>query len=440
MIKIKRENQVKHGFMAATALMTAVCSVPAGAQDISELTAQMAALQKQIAQLQKKVDASEKKAASSSNAPLKVKWEPAPKISSPDGNFEMNLRGRLLVDAEFESDKDGSENLKATEFRAARLGIEGKAGKNVKYKFEADFAGDLVRLKDAYIQWKGPIKLTFGQFKTPNSLEEQTSSRYITFMERAAFTDAFDLARQMGIGAGFGGENYTLNVGVFRGSNGTKNEDEGLTVAARATYSPKFGDAQMHFGASVRRRNQGDDQNDLRYRQRPFAHLASRFINTGRIANKDTMLGFEVASIFGPLAIQGEWATLTASLSNPAAGQSNPSFSGGYVEASYFLTGEKRAYSAKKGVFGRTKVKNANGSGALQLAVRFDTIDLSDDSFQGGQQDTFLIGASWWLNNYTRFMANYSNSKITDAFAVEENGLDGKNSVNTFGLRAQVDW
>ena len=432
--------QLKHKLMTATAILTVICSAPSSAQDMGDLTKQMEALQKQLSQLQKKVAATEKKANAKGDAPLKVKWEPAPKISSPDGNFEMNLRGRLLVDSAYISDGDGNDDIKATEFRAARLGIEGKAWGNVKYKFEADFAGDEVTVKDAYVQLKGPAKLTFGQFKTPNSLEEQTSSRYITFMERASFTDAFGLARQIGIGAGLGGDNYTLNVGVFRGSNGTDNEDEGLTFAARATYGAKFGDAQMHFGASFRHRNQGDDQSNIRYRQRPHAHLANRFVATDKIADKDTFFGVEAASVFGPLSVQGEWAFVKANLSDTTVGQNDPTFSGGYIEASYFLTGEKRAYSAKKGSFGRIKIKDQDGMGAVQLAVRYDRIDLTDEGFWGGEQDTYLVGASWWVNRYTRFMANYSHSSVNEAFNVSSNGADGQNSINTFGLRAQVDW
>jgi phosphate-selective porin OprO/OprP len=56
-----------------------------------------------------------------------------------------------------------------------------------------------VDITDAYIEYDGPVIepgfVRIGQFKTPNSLEEQTSARFITFMERAAFTDAFDFDR-----------------------------------------------------------------------------------------------------------------------------------------------------------------------------------------------------------------------------------------------------
>jgi phosphate-selective porin OprO and OprP len=77
--------------------------------------------------------------------------------------------------------------------RAARLGIEGTVWKDFGYRFEVDFADDGVEIKDAYIQYDGggvePARyIRVGQYKTPNSLEELTSSRFITFMERAAIT------------------------------------------------------------------------------------------------------------------------------------------------------------------------------------------------------------------------------------------------------------
>ncbi|PCI64765.1 MAG: hypothetical protein COB37_00275 [Kordiimonadales bacterium] len=465
-------HQIKRGLLLTTALATLLAAQPVAADDMSDLKKQMAELQKQLTVLQEKVAASEKKAAiekaaiekaaaertgaeragaeqmapvmvtkptgrAKPSSDLKVKWEPAPSISSPDGNFEMNLRGRVIVDTAFVNDSDNNDNIKATEFRAARIGIEGKAWNDIKYKFEADFSGNDVAVTDAYLQWQGPAKITIGQFKTPNSLEEQTSGRYTTFMERASFTDAFGLARQIGISAALGGDNYTVTVGVFRGDNDTVAEDEGLTFAARATYSPVFGSAQWHFGASFRSRNLGDDQSDIRYRQRPHAHLANRFINTGTIADKDTFYGVEAASIFGPLSFQAEWAITKADLSNPSVGQNDPTFSGGYIEVSYFITGEKRAYSPAKGTFGRIKLNSAN---AVQVAAKFDRIDLTDEGVFGGEQDTFILGASLWVNRYTRFSANYSYSRISEAFAVIENGADGANKVNTFGLRAQVDW
>ncbi|RMF18119.1 MAG: hypothetical protein D6757_00315, partial [Alphaproteobacteria bacterium] len=206
--------------LSAGVAAVAILGTPVHAQSVESLQAELARMRAQMAVMQQKMAdmaarieraeaerAAAKKEGEGAALPqasgeasgdaVKVKWEPAPSISSPDGRFEMNLRGRVYVDAGFANDDNDTMNVDATELRAARLGIEGKAWKDIKYKFEVDFAGNKATVKDAYIQWRKPIAVTVGQFKTPNSLEEQTSSRYITFMERGSFTDAFDFERQI---------------------------------------------------------------------------------------------------------------------------------------------------------------------------------------------------------------------------------------------------
>ncbi|PCI51696.1 MAG: hypothetical protein COB49_01175 [Alphaproteobacteria bacterium] len=430
--------------LTTTAMTTIFLTANASAQNVGKLESEITELRQQLSKITKKLETVVKKVEENKTSPIKVKWEPAPEISSPDGRFKMNLRGRLFMDSAWINDANNNENTKATEFRTARLGIEGIAWTDVKYKFEIDFAGDIATVKDAYLQWSGPVKVKIGQFKTPNSLEEQTSSRYITFMERASFTDAFGLARQMGVGVGYSGDDYTVNVGIFRGANATKSEDEGYALAGRVTYGPKFGNTQLHFGTSFRYQKPGADQSLIRYRQRPHAHLAAnRYVATDRISESDTFLGLEMAAVMNSLSVQAEWATVKANLANPATGQNDPTFSGGYIEASYILTGEKRSYKAKKGSFQRIKVNNpvfSGGMGAWQLAVRYDRIDLSDEGIFGGEQDTFIVGVNWWLNRHTRFMVNYSNSQIKNARDVSLNDINGENSVNALGIRAQVDW
>ena len=426
-----------HSLAVAAMLFTLVPGV-AQAQSQQDLQIQINALKLQLDTLQTQLEASEQTKASSDG--MKVKWEPAPSIKSADGNFEMNMRGRIYADAAWISDDDDTMDVKATEFRTARLGIEGKAGKTIKYKFEADFAENEVNLKDAYLQVKtnmGP-SVTVGQFKTPNSLDEQTSSRHTSVMERASFTDAFDLARQMGVAVSFGGDNWTAKLGAFRGSNSIDAEDEGSAFAGRVTYSPKVEETQLHFGGSFRSRETGD-QSNLKYSQRPHQHLSTtKFVSSGSVGDKDMFYGVEFGVLHGPLWAAAEFAQLKA---DDDAG--DPTFSGGYAEVGYFLTGESRGYKASKGTWNRPKVSNSlsdGGMGAWAIAARYDTIDLTDGTYFGGQQDTYIVGLNWYLNRYTRMMANYSHSKVEDAWDVVANGLDGKNEIDGFGLRAQIDW
>jgi len=420
--------------LTATAL-TAVSMQPVQAQSIDELKAQLEALTKRLEQLEAKQETTAKK------TPVIKKAEPAMALATPDGMFEFNMRGRIYADAGWVNDGDDTMNIGATEFRTARLGIEGKAWKSVKYKFEADFAGNEANIKDAYLQYSGSTgSWKFGQFKTPNSLEEQTSSRHTTFMERASFTDAFGLARMMGIGYGNGGDNWTFNAGVFRGTAGSDGDKEGEAFAARFTYGQNTGSGAWMVGASTRFQNVGDGS-DLRYRQRPHNHLSDRFIATSRIASKDSLFGFEGAAQMGSFHVASEWAMLTAD--EGGAGGRDAKFNGGYFEAGWFITGEKKPLKLSKGAWDRPKVNDPvhkGGMGAWQLAAKFDRIDLTGAGVYGGEQDTFILGVNWYLNRHTRFMANYSHSTIEKAFDVSANGADGANDVDTLGVRFQVDW
>ena len=116
-------------------------------------------------------------------------------------------------------------------------------------------------------------------------------------------------------------------------------------------------------------------------------------------------------------------------------------FDGSYIYASYFLTGESRAYSAKKGKFGRVKPKSKK-HGAWELALRYSTLDLDDGSIQGGEEDNITIGVNWYATKYVRFMANYV---MTDSDPTSYRHNDGSGNrvddeLNVFQLRAQIDF
>ena len=67
------------------------------------------------------------------------------------------------------------------------------------YKFELDFAGNDVAVTDAFLSYEsGNAELKIGQLNNFQSLEELTSSLHTSFIERAAFTDAFGFERRVG--------------------------------------------------------------------------------------------------------------------------------------------------------------------------------------------------------------------------------------------------
>ncbi len=445
----------------------------------------MKAMQQQMQVLQRRVEEARSAAAAaewaasqsvaknkdtgSDELDLKVKWKGAPEFSSKDGKFKMKVRGRLETDYEAINQDQaitGQPDVSAVEIRRARLGVEGLLYGDIKYKFEVDFAHDETAIKDAYLEYLGlceDLGIRVGHFKTFNSLEHLTSDRFITFMERAAFIDAYELDRQIGAGVIFAKEHYTLAAGVF----GPHAEDDTTWLndvkagAARATVAPINTDDHdgrytvVHFGASWRTRHGAEGlrsnpipANDqfFRYRARGADfHLADRFIATPDIFNQDTFWGLETAVVLGPWSVQGEYSQLNADIAPGFVG-ADPTYYGWYVEMSYFLTGEHRNY--EEGEFGRPKVLRpvfAGGPGAWQLAGKYDVLNLSDKATTiatcttCGNQETWLIGVNWWLNDYVRFMFDYNESTITGGFLNGANVNDGA-KIKGFGTRAQVDW
>ncbi len=280
---------------------------------IEDMQATIKALQKQVADAKAQAAAANAAAANAgvSDLDLKVKWKGAPELSSNDGKFSFKVRGRLQTDynaIDQDFDITGRPDVSAAELRRARLGVEGVVFYDVAYKFEVDFANDEVAIKDAYVEYNGladGLSLRAGNFKTPNSIDEMTSSRFLTFLERAAFVDAFALDRQIGGGIIYAKEHFTLSAGIF----GPFAEDDEAylkdvkTGAARATVAPINRDVNgvhqvVHLGASWRMRENSEDLrspeegsttnpfNDqlFRYRARGAdLHLADRFVQTPQI-------------------------------------------------------------------------------------------------------------------------------------------------------------
>lgn len=384
-----------------------------------------------------------------------VKWGPAPTITSADGNFEMKIRGKVYADFAWIEDDGRGETLggitdmSASEMRSARFGVQGKAWREVNYRFRVDFSGGSARIIDAYIGKENflglPLELQVGLIKIGTSLETNTSGNYTQFMERGSLKETTGFARRMGLGVFHYGEMYSLHFGVQRGTAAKISENEGWQISGRGSRAIKIGEDFIHLGASARWRKNGKNEDAFRYRARPFNHLAPRSIDTGAFAGEDITLGLEAAYIRGPFSLEAEAQSLKAQYDTPAAGLENPSFKTGYVSATWFITGEDRVYNPSLGGFGRPKVNNPlhkGGMGAWQVSLRYDFSDLNDKTIFGGNQKMWIGGLNWYLNRHTRLMVNYSYAKVKDAFGANPTlvAIDGKNTIKGLAFRAQVDF
>lgn len=364
--------------------------------------------------------------------PVTTAFRLAPEWSSGDRSFKV--RGRLQLDAAVaDADLDGfSDSWSGSELRRGRLGVQGRDGR-IGYVAELTLGEGEAVWEDAFITLDfESFDVIAGHWKTPVSLEGQSSSRHTSALEKASITSAFNLGRRLGVGVIMNRARTTFRAGVF-GDNAnadTGASSEGVAAAARVTFNPDVADGRIvHLGASVQHR-EANDGGLFDYAQRPMIHISDAFVDTGAFAESDTFLGAEAALIAGPAHVAAEFGVLDAD--GVAA---DGAFQGGYVEGGFFLTqGDSRGYGG--GVFDRVRPVrsfNAGGMGAWQLRGRLDWIDLEDGAIAGGAQTSFTGGLNWYLTDYVRMLGEYTFSDIED-------GPAGSGEVNALSVRAQIDW
>jgi phosphate-selective porin OprO/OprP len=409
------------------------------AEDLAALRLQLAAMNARIDQLENELEAT--RAAPAVAAPAKPAADtPVAALGKSDG-WSFKPRGRLMFDAGFTSApaSTGAADGFGNEVRRARLGASGDMPGGFGYKFEVDFAGDEISVAAAILSYEdGPLEVSIGQHNTFQSLEELTSSLHTTFIERAAFTDAFGFERRLGASITYARGDFLAQAGVFT-DNIEDTDSKNRGVDARLVYMPKAGDAQLHFAGSVHYNDLDDAATQLRYRQRPLVHFTSqRFIDTGSMeATSETGFGLEAAAIAGRfhVAAEGYWQTVAM----PALA-SDPTFFGGYAEAGVFLTDDSRGY--KGGKFDGTKPQRPvgeGGFGSLQFTLRYDHLDLNDAGILGGRQAGYLASLIWKPTDYTALLVNYGRLQYEDAILPAANG-DTSYGVDAFGVRAQIDF
>jgi phosphate-selective porin OprO/OprP len=348
---------------------------------------------------------------------LRFYWNNGLRFETSDKAYSFRFGGRIQNDWAFPGDASDLEQIigvvkGGTEFRRARLYIQGTLYGRVQFKAQYDFAPALTQFKDVYIGiTKLPYLGTFrvGHFKEPFSLEELTSSKYITFMERS-LPSIFWPSRNTGfmVFNNAMDQRLTWAVGAFlnAGGRGAAVATEDFNFTGRLTGLPWYKDGThlFHVGGAASFRTPPK----TRFSVRPEVHLLAKILDTKEIdVDSSTHLGLEASWVHGPFSAQAEYSA--ARLDAPESG--DPNFYGYYIQASYFLTGESRAYSRSSGAFSRVKVKQNVGSdggkGAWEVAVRHSKLDLSDEGISGGELKNVTVGLNWHLNPITRFMFNY---------------------------------
>jgi phosphate-selective porin len=301
-------------------------------------------------------------------------------------------------------------------------------------------------LDDTFLEFKRiPYVGTFkiGAFIPRMGLENSASSREATFMEWSSAVEA--LGSRISLGGQFSRpvfhERATWSLGFLTESLGTDVGDatkDFVRVIGRATWLP-FYEAPDPTSGSPRLLHVGLNANFLhsgnatiRYQTRPESRMAPFLADTGAINAKDMgSYGLEVAWLEGPWSFQGEY------LSNHITDVTRQNFYGFYAYGSYFLTGESRHYDPTTGYFTRLKPRQdfsfgGSGLGAVEAALRFSYVDLSDGPVKGGILRSLTAGINWYLHANSKVRFNY-------VFASASGGPQS-GDLNIFETRFEFDF
>ena len=366
-------------------------------------------------------------------------WSNGFKTSSNDGEFKLKFGGRIMYDYAFwNTNFNGTEeSFNGSEFRRVRLFNSGQVYKNVKYKIQFDFAGEEVSFKDVYMEitkvpFVGNIKV--GHFKEPFRLEALTSSKYITFMERGLPIE-FSPERNVGLMLhnSFMDNKLSIQAGIFQNGLSQEAQNDGTVfgenrkITSRITFLPiNKNDQLLHLGIGFSNRKWSD--NTYSVSTRPENHLGNKLIYAN-ISNVEhtNLLGTEIAWVMGPLSIQGEYVITSVNAHETI------NLTSYYGQISYFITGENRKYKNSLAGFDRvspSKNMGDGGLGALELAARYSSMDLSEGN--GGILNDITLGLNWHLNPCARIMLNY----VMGAADVNSEDINE----NTLQMRMQIDF
>ena len=450
-----------------TARLNAMQSVPPVEQVDSPAAKaaieQAAALKTQVDGLQAALDSTNKKVAA--NAPA---FGAAPTFKG--GGFSFKPNGEIQYDAGRVSNPNGNltnvgnatTNRTGFNERARRLllGASGDLPGDFKFAIQFDFAQSSVNYEDIVLSYepKGkPFTVTVGYFYPYNSLDNLTSNRFVSVVERNALVDAFGETRRLGVGLGYVAGDLRLQAGFFGGNLNNANYDNNdYEATGRILFAPQAFGGQLHLAVNGQYRRFKTSALGFQYRGRPETQITDvRFVDTGAIAAKgDVIFGVEALGIFGPLHIQGEaqvdrvdgYRAGTVIGNGISPGQAllgttingNPTLFGGYAEVGYWLTGETRGY--KNGKIDRTKIINGfdrGGWGGFQLVGRVAYLNLADNIggvttgargagagglptapqvvngiLNGGSQISYIGALNWWPMDYVRFTGQFQHEEI----------------------------
>ena len=371
-------------------------------------------------------------------------------IKIKSGEQKFAIGGRLMLDYDSMDSGHQTENKSFSdmEWRRTRINIKGSVNKHWSYKATYDFNSekDTANLDEGYVKYdtnKG-FTITAGKTKADMMLEQRTSSKWISTVERGLLNAMNEKVNYLvgkpgdgaGVKLGFYDKESRISgaISVFDAYKNDSDDDNDMIwhTTARLNYSPKMGKNEYaHFGVSYGMADYKGETSKVELQL--GIHQGDKTLLADAAAGDITNLGIEAAYVNGPFSVQAEYFDNETELEDGTKGFE---WDGYYGQISYVLTGETRGYKWEGAKFDKIKPKGKNG--AVELVLRYEDISI-DDADEGTvaanevDVDRTVLGVNWYVTKTVKFMANYSTVSLDN----EVNPGATSEDLDSFQIRAQ---
>ena len=395
-------------------------------------------------------------------------------FQNKNANYKMWFDVRLQADAAVFFDEPGYADKigNGMSLRRTRFAIKAQLDKNWYGEFDTDWTSGTPEIKDAIIAFTGLKNFEFkaGNFKENFSIQRNTTSRYLVFMERPMVTSLAP-SRHLGFNVRYANKFFWASAGIFgpelkdseaMGFMQDYNKDfgmnEGLSYTGKVVFRPiNNPDASLHIGAAFSYRNPKttgfkfkDFEELLDEGENPdiveaidngeFGELdvigtsmdarnstdinRKKYVNSGDLIGVDyeTAWTIELAGHYKGLRYEAAYIARTAHMNeavNKVVYAKNPFSSytgdGWYAQASYMLFGGSQSYDSNGAKYNRTT--SGRSWGDLEVAARYQEMDLTDAKFDGdklisgitgGKAKMFELGLNYYPIKNVKIMLNWA--------------------------------
>lgn len=331
----------------------------------------------------------------------------------------LRFGGQLQSDLLFGSSQDAQDDERGADIRRARLRASWRFLPRWRLNGSVEFAGGDPSLRTLRVDYaRAGYWAWFGRTQPLFSLAAIEDSQGQSLMERPLAT-VFGPRFNLGVALNKRVERCGLSGGLFFGNalkvaidEVDKRSEDGVSarVTCNAWQSARW---LVHLGANAALRFAADDDG-IRFIRNAESFLTPRL----RLAHprlRDVphygVLGGEFALRHGAWLLQAEY--LAAEVARRST--RDPTFDSYYVQLTWLVTGEARAYSTRFGTFRAVRPErpvSRGGPGAFELGLRYGGLDLRDTDVNGdgrvdGEAGSVLsLGLNWYPTRRLKFALN----------------------------------